>query len=557
MTQHIIYTPPNIFADVNFGLDTQTVVINESAAKGVLFKEIYFAAREVFDKRPRGYGVLAQSENKKDAPLLVIIGDYYHGIDIDIMLYYAGMGFSVFMFDYSGEGFGKTKYTFYTPETDYANYLRAGRRLNYADTNARETCYFEWSTLAHYAVTAAIGLFDNKPAKTGVLGVGTGANIAWMLAYADKRITACCNIFAAGWDVYKDKFKYGSNDLNEISEERERWLAGLSAETYAKYINIPIMLLTASNNKYTHIERAYDTMARIPDARNSFICIAPNSDGYICHYGNIRLFFEKYLLDKDITMPQKAQLGIDNTENTVALKVECGNMDDVKDINIYCSENQLNPISRAWFTYNAYKSQGVAIPKLHANDGLLFAYANITYNSGLVLSTNLCVKNKGELSRTNSIIKRSNLIYDSKMGLDCFTVFSREKPLLKDLHKDCKITLKKGPENILGICASSLATYKVGAAGCNGTEDESFKFDIYSASEQELTIYFLDKQGLDTQDYHCTTVKLKGGSIWQPVEIKKQNLKTKDGIILKSWEDVIMAAFTAEKEFLINNILWI
>ncbi|MDD4003138.1 MAG: hypothetical protein PHE12_02980, partial [Clostridia bacterium] len=365
MTQHIIYTPSNIFADVNFGLDTKTVVINESLIKGVALKEIYFAAREVFDKRPRGYGVLAQSEKNKDAPLLVIIGDYYHGIDNDTMLYYADLGFSVFMFDYSGEGFNKTKYTFYTPETDYANYMRADRHLNYADTNARETCYYEWSTLAHYAVTAALSLFDNKPAKIGVLGIGLGANIAWMLAYADKRITACCNVFAAGWDAYKDIFKYDNNDLNEISEERERWLAGLSAETYAKFINIPVMLLTASNNKYTHIERAYDTMARIPDALSSFICIAPNSDSYICYYENINLFFKKYLLNADITIPQKAQLSIENTDDLVTVKVECSNMEDVKDINIYCSENQLNPTSRAWFTYNAYKTQGVAIPKLH------------------------------------------------------------------------------------------------------------------------------------------------------------------------------------------------
>ncbi|MDD4003420.1 MAG: hypothetical protein PHE12_04410, partial [Clostridia bacterium] len=108
-----------------------------------------------------------------------------------------------------------------------------------------------------------------------------------------------------------------------------------------------------------------------------------------------------------------------------------------------------------------------------------------------------------------------------------------------------------------GICSSSLATYKVGAIGCKGFEDESFKFDIYSAFEQELTVYFLDKQGFETENYHFATVKLKGGSIWQPVEIKKQNLKTKDGIILKSWEDVIIAAFSAENEFLINNILWI
>lgn len=556
MTNNIIYTPTSIFTDINFGLDTQTVVINESLFKGVLFKEFYFAAREVLGKRPRGYGVLAQSTTNKDAPLLVIIGDYYQGIDNDIMLYYVNLGFSVLMFDYSGEGFDKTKYTFYTPETDYANYIRAERHLSYADKSARDTCYFEWAALSNYALTAALGLFEAKPQKIGILGVGTGSNIAWMQAYSDKRITACCNVFAAGWDAYKDVYKYQTDsDLKDISEERERWLAGVSAEAYAKFINIPVMLMTASNNKFTHMERAYDTMSRI--TANSFICIAANLSDYICYNGNIRLFFEKYLLNYNYIMPPKAVLGIENINGSIAVKVDLNNAEDVTDITIYCSENQLNPEARAWFSYNALKTNGMVYPKIYSSSGLLFAYANIAYKSGFVLSTNLCVKNKEELLPQQGAVKRFNLIYNSEMGKDCFTLFGSQKPMLKDLLKDCIIELKKGPEGISGISSNSLATFKVGNVNCTGIDEESFKFDIYSPQADELTVYFLDNSGFALKNYHFTTVKLKGGSIWQPVEIKKENLKTKDGIMLKSWENVVMAAFTAQNKFLINNMLWI
>lgn len=551
--QQIIYTPSNIFSDIDFTLDTETVVINESEYKGVLFKEIYFAARDIGGKRPRGYGAVAQGA-VKGTPLLVIIGDYSHRTDYDIMAYYAQLGYSVFMFDYSGEGFDKTKYTFYPAEIDYANYIRAQRRLSFVDEDARKTSYFEWAALARYAVSAALAVLENKPEKIGVLGIGTGGNIAWMLSATDKRISALCSVFAAGWEAYKEIFKYAEiNDLPGIGEERARYLAGISAEAYAKFVNIPVMLLTASNSGFTHLERAYDTIARAPSV-NTYICAAPNMRDYICHYDNIKLFFDNFLINEDSEMPKKPMLQIDMAEGKVAVKADI-NGESVSGIKIYCSENRLNPEARAWQIYDA--SKGIIYPELHSSDGFLFAYANVTYKSGLVLSTNLCVKNKAELQLSKSDIKRYNIIYNSQMGVDCFGAYCPQSEGVKDLLHKCEISVKAGPEGIFGIHAKNLATFKVGAAGFIGDPDESFKFDVYSPKEQELKIIFQDTAGLALKVSFAAAVKLKGGSIWQPVEIKKEDLKTKEGIALKSWASAAMVAFSAEDEFLINNILWI
>lgn len=553
MMQQTIYTPSNIFGDVDFGLDTEPVVISSSEYMGFLFKEIYFAARDIGGKRPRGYGVLAHS-GALSAPLLVIIGDYFHRTDNDIMAYYARRGYNVFMFDYSGEGFDKTKYTFYPPEIDYANYSRAQRRLNFVDEDARKTSYFEWAALARYAISAALNILENKPVKIGLIGIGTGGNIAWMTASSDKRVTAMCSVFAAGWEAYKDKYKYGEiNDLPDISEERARYLAGISAEAYAKFVGIPVMLLTASNNGFTHMERAYDTVARVT-SNHWYICVAANIRDYICHFDNIGLFFDSFLLNNNQVMPKKPALQIEETEGKVTLKVDCGG-EKVKDIKIYCSENQLNPETRAWFTYDA--PNGEIFPELHSDKGLLFAYANVTYQGGLTLSTNLCVKNKEELNLAKSDGKRYNIIYNSAMGVDCFGVYCPQSGGLKDLLHACEIRVKEGPEGIPGITAKNLATYKIGAVGFKGEPDESFKFDVYSLKEQELKIIFKDTSELASGAGHFAVVKLKGGNIWQPVEIKKEDLKTKEGIALKGWENAAMVAFSAEDEFLINNILWI
>lgn len=564
MTDFTIYTPSNLFSNVDFSLDTDSTVIKTAKIDGVTIKDIYFSAREIKGKRPRGYGKLGLCKDI-NAPLLVIIGDTFHSLDENIMIYYVKQNFSVLMFDYTGEDTEKTKYTFYPPEIDFANLVRADRHLNFADNNARNTCNFEWATLGHYAITAAISLLEYKNIKIGIMGIGRGANLVWMLASFDKRISACCTVFSAGWDAYKDIYKYSDdNTLRVIDDEREKWLAGVSCENYAKMITVPMLYISSTNCQDTHMERAYDTLSRIPDANNTLCCFSPKLSDIIGNFNtkNISLFFKKFLLADNIEIPKKATVNIENINGKIAVNVVCENISDIKQITVFCCEGEINPAARNWFFYPVdLTAENLTVyPKVNFSDSILFAFSNIIYKNGFTLSTNLCVKKISKFEIELPPYRRSQLLYNSEMGKDCFTVYSNNKlKLSKIFLNECSVTLKTGAGGIFGITALSdnLATYKVGDKSFKGYEDESFKFDVYSSEPQELTVYFLDKIGTGEERQHFYKIKLLGGNIWHPVEIKKQNLKTAEGHILKSWEEVSMAVFSAENEFLVNNILWI
>ena len=337
MTQNIIYTPSNIFADANLTLNSEATVIKETDISGVKLKEIYFSGREVNGKRPRGYGILATS--KPDAPLIVIIGDYNHEVCEEYVLSYASRGFSVFMFDYAGEYGSKTKYTFYPQEIDYANFSRAERHLNYADIDVRQTSYFEWVLQSYYAISACFSLLNGYTFKTGLIGIGCGADIVWMLSSFDKRISAYCTVFSAGWDAYKEIYKYSDeNTLKDISDERERWLAGISSESYAKFVNAPMLYVSSSNSAKTDMDRAYDTVSRISKDIDTFMCISARLSDYINYYNkqNILLFFKKYLQDENIILPPKANTVIKNIDDTIAVTVEEAVVQDIKKVTVFC-----------------------------------------------------------------------------------------------------------------------------------------------------------------------------------------------------------------------------
>lgn len=558
MADKEIYTPSNLFSGINFGLDTETTVIREREREGVKLKEIYFSAREVGGKRPRGYGLLAQ--NGPSCSLLVIIGDLAHGIEEDLMLSFARRGYSVLMFDYTGEEKGKAKYTFYPQEIEYANLAKAGKHLSCAEPDARATCYYEWTALSHFALSSALSLLPEN-VKVGLLGVGRGANIVWMQASFDDRVSACCTVFSAGWDAYRNKHKYGDDGtLGELDEERERWLAAISAEAYAKFVEAPMLYVTGSNSALTGMDRAFDTMARLPHPETALCCVVPRIAEHIGEAGrkNIELFFDKFLKGKDIELPKRPQAAVSASDGKISMTVTC-QKEDIHGVEVYISEGQLNPAARNWVGYKA-EPEGEGFAARHevtVSEGKLFAYANVRYKSGFTLSTKLLAADVRELGLQVPPFRRLPIIYDSDMGRDTFTIFSPKAPSLREvMFSDFEIELKKGPGDILGVGCNifRIATYKVGDRRFAAQGEESFKFDVYSPSEQELLVYAYD---LQEGHYHMCKVKLLGGGIWHPVEVNLQSLKSADGKSLKSWEGVSMIGFAAEAEFYLNNMLWI
>jgi hypothetical protein len=558
-----IYTPSTIFSGIDLTLPCDINIMNESADGAIKYRELYFSGRDINGKRPRGYGMYAHCMHVPDTPLIVVAGDAGHKIDKEFLTYYAYAGYSVFMFDYAGEDGKKTKYSFYPPEIDYANYARAGSHLYKAEPDARHTSLFEWTALASYALSAAIEVHAVPAAPVGLLGVGRGADLVWMLSAADSRPAACCTVFSAGWEAYRDVFKFDENALPEIDEERERFLAGITPDAYAKFTRRPMLFVSSTNSGVTDIERAADTLSRVPEDVYTLCGITPRLSGMTGHTNtlNIRLFFEKFLKNAGTIMPKKAVAGVENKDGAVTVSVSADSCCAVEKVTVYYSADEIKPAARNWNQISAEHSGGEYRAALPVRSfGRLFVFANVSYQSGFTVASNVVSKTAAELRLDGAPARLIPVLYNSTAGTDCFTVFSPcELPLHDIFLKECAVGLKEGPGGIKGAAPKTggLATYKIGENVYRGGGDDSLKFDVFSPEKGELSVYVLDHAGGAGEHYHTCAVSLLGGNIWQPVVLRKENLKTFEGQPLKDWGGIGMLGFLSENEFCINNILWI
>lgn len=587
MTDNTLYTPSNILSGVDISVTGEIQPLSEKTADGILQREFYFPASHGIEKPTNAYGMLCMPDGGKKYPLIMIIGNSRQSVDSEILNFFAKNGFAAFMYDYLGERKSAAKYTFYSPEKEYANIEKAGRKLQYVDTNARETAPFEWLLLANRAFLRALSFDGVDSANAGIMGIGLGANTAWMLSALCKEVKALCTVFSAGWYEYVDSFKYAAakGAMPHIDEERERWIAGLSVQAYAKYIQIPLLYMSASNSRFTDMDRTYDTLTRVA-SKNIYAYIAPGRNRTVGREGanNAVLFFRKYLNGEDIqiepyfsaeikilqgSVPQNCEPGEEaskgggnDIDNKISIKLS-GLDESVKDFWIYYSLDQVNPGTRYFYKPQIPLIKGDCVtisPQVSGSEKLIVAYAVIEYKTGFVLSLAPNVLQRQPEGAPDNI-RRNPVIYNSAMGTADFYEFYPYPPsyreiLLKDAKKD--IVILPGAGEIKGIVCKNggIGTYKISVASFAAQEEESFKFDVYSQSAQKLYVYCLDKAGYTDEHWHFATVELLGGEMWQPLEIKKQNLKTAEGHPLKGWEDISMIGFYCEGELLINNLLW-
>lgn len=568
MVNNILYTPSDILTDINLNLESDLTILSSTEKDGYIIREINFSGRDINGHRPRGYGMVCFSASKSKSQLLFILGNSKESISLDLLKYYALSGFTVFMLDYAGNDGKKEKFTVYPDSIKYANLSTAGRKLSYVDTNARETSGFEWIVLSIYALNAVLQLPEvDEDSGAGVLGIGLGANIAWMFAALDKRVKALCNAFSAGWYEYCGIYKYANENVKvEFDDERARWVAGMSVQAYSKFIDIPVMYLSGSNNKFTDMDRSYDTMARVSENAEKYIYFAPSMTNILGIAGgeNTKIFFNKHLNYQQTEKLNHAVISINTLEEGIFINLK--NIDDkIKSYKIYICEGQVNPSARYWKEPESYAEieNGEVNIKFEpkTNCKMLFAFANVNYHNGMTLSTNLAVK---DIEKFNTKFDRPNrkspVIYNSTFKQNCFVGCVPENPDYKQILMDeYLVTINQGAGKISGVGVNNggIATYKITSPIFKGEDEEFLKFDIYSPVSKEITVFCLDKAGTLEEHFHKCTIQVIGGEMWQPVEVKKQNFKTDDGQPLKSWQEISLICYYPAEGILINNLIWI
>lgn len=556
-SQKIVYSPVSLWRDfdgVSLPLDTKTEA--EFEAEGVIYTYLYFNGADYGDGVSRVYGLFARKKGKKNLPAIIIVNEPGKQINEKETAFWAKKGYAAFSFDNTGETDACNKFTVYPQSVSYANFAYSGRHMTNCDTNAKETSRYHWAVNTRRAITFAAEQECVDVSSIGLLASKDSAVVACMVAAFDDRLSACALIFGVCHQEV-EIINGQTREQLEQAEERERWFAGIAPQSYLMHMQTPFFLCIGANSSLSDLDKTYDALNLIPKETPWALWIA---DRLLDSGGES---FVKNL-DKWLTLRLKKQ--IDNAllpvvdfrvlNKKLNIIVRVPDDDEAQDIAIYFAREASKNSVRNWNKVSLQNlADGVYRAEVEVYDTTqsCYAFCNIKYRGGLVLSGNLKEINADGL-RGVLPAKKTKTLYNGQMGVGEFQVYSPSSCEETRIYDEKRLEVKNGPDDIKGVCGSCFATFALNDSKYIKNDDGLLAFDVYSKEEQELVVSVVVDYG-QNQKVYGVSQKLLGGEMWQKICLALGELKGERGRAPDGWSQCEVLCFEAQNEIILNNLI--
>lgn len=546
-----VLTPVTLWQAFDDSLPLKETKLNTYSIQSANITNVYFSGRQTEKGRVRIFGTYAEPIKPSKGSLL-LLPDVFDTVDEEMVMYFANLGYNVLCVDYRGEYHDVSNYTKYPDDVSYANYINRGRTFDYVDETANKTCWYEWVSVARYAISY---LKDKAPNnKIGIMGNKYASNICWQLAATDSRVDAAVFLFGAGWQAYDKIYKQSDDDI-EFNEERCRFLAGIDAQSYAQYVECPVLYLSSTNNETFDVERAVDTLLRVKNQNTCWRNFITTTKSVLDDHclNDVNLFFAKFLLGEKIIFPKTPTVETDIDDEDLVYTVKIDDLSNVDTVFLMTSSNDIIPSTRVWnnVLYNPQVKGNKLIYKKHIYDDSKFeiSFVAVKYLNGLTISSNFSYKKTGikSPSKVPSVIFSSTklptsfIIEDIKCNL-LGNVFAEES-----FYKHAV-----GPNDIRGIYTNSTLTSYAIKNLANYLTDESFiKFDVYTPLNETISVVLKKSSGVEFR----YTLPIIGGEFWQNINMNFIDFKDVNGIPLKKFDDIESVSIKTIGSFMINNFI--
>ena len=545
-----ILTPITLWQNFDDSLPLKETVIKTVPIGNADFNYLYFSGRQTNAGRVRIYGIYAKQKVKSLGSIL-ILPDVKDKIDQELVFHFSNLGYDVLCVDLHGEGEDFKDYTKYPSDVEYANFVKCYRSFHFVDNTAKETCWYEWTSVARYSVSFLKS--KNSDAKLGVLGIKQGANVLWQLAAMDKRVDASIFLFGAGWLAYKNLFKLEGNNI-EIDDERTKFLAGIEPQTYAQFVECPTLYLTTTNCNEFDSERAMDTILRLKNLEDSYVNFITSAKLTLDFNSlkNCELFFDKYLLNKKVMLGQP-EIEIDSDDENILFSVTATKKTEIESVNVYVSFNDINPKERIWYnaTFVSQNKSGVYkfTQRVLGECDTVIAFAVVKYTNGFTSSTNYAYK-KINLN-TSSVFP--SLIFSSSKLPSNFLVEDIKSNLIGNVFAtEDTYYLSEGPFGIYGIASeNTLTSYAVKNLIPRLNDDSFIKFDIFLKTQDTLTVSFNTVDGVK----YVYTLPLDSSDEWQNIQLTFADFKSSLGQSIKDFSKIVSISVSAQGTIVVNNFI--
>lgn len=391
--------PPALWHDYDpHAGDFKEQIVRLETQNGVLQRDSYISAY-VLGEEIRVYCRYSVKAGAKQAPGLLNVHGWMGAPAADRA--YVDAGWAVMAHDYCGRTGDRPHFTKY-PETlrhgnmdaKVAGPVRSKQLDGQFITDPRQTSDYLWYAIQRRVLSYLERQPEVDPSRLAATGYSYGGTLMWNLA-TDPRLKAVVAYFGIGYnDYYRDKqvWLYQVPYVEPPKSPGEKiLLASVAPEAHVPYITAPVLFLNGSNDHHGGHERGLESFKKFPQGVPWSFAIQARGHHDTDKIGHdAKLWLDKHVLGRDVRWPEQPKSAIRLARDGVPeLIVSPAEPDTVRKIEIYYALK--NPVSfnRAWRDAAAVRDGENWIgklPVLDVND-YLFAFANVTYDSTIVRST--------------------------------------------------------------------------------------------------------------------------------------------------------------------------
>ena len=560
-------TPTALWKNFKTDGEVKAEIIAKTVDRDLSVIHLRISGKKTADGEVGIYATLTHKAQVTLAPAIVLVQDFNTNEANALSDELAEKGYVVLAVDIAGAtdfNIGKTiegvekPYTLYPESLSYANYDKTAEDKSEIAGDASATCWYEWARVVRYAVEYL--KTQSLVEKIGIIGIGGGATPVWQVVSDSCGISCAVIVANAGWKGYRGIDKFGDTPEPQFSDDALKYIAGIEPQAYAAHVKCPLMFLAPTNSPDYDIDRSYDTVSRISAkiyAAADYSVGERRTVGVDCF--NEALVFLDAMLIKDAVLPKP--LSVKSAVAGKPLQVEVSpDKTGLKDIAVYFAEGETLPALRAWEKVSAFKESenGAYLFDYtpYAGSKTVYFFARAEYDNGMRICSGVACKKMDE-SKYEDVKQR--VLYSSRFSVGAngfYTAGENVGGIVFKTDKNSAVTVKNGPMDITGLfCPTGIVTFKINAEKYKPLQGALLMCDVFVKGGGDFKVNAIaDYFGERT--VYTAVVKLFGG-LWQNVKIEINNFKTAQGLALKTYDNIEALEFSADSDFLINNILWV
>jgi len=409
--------------DPNQG-DFKEEIVKVETKDGIFNRDSYISAY-VLGEEIRVYCRYRVNAGAVKAPGLLVVHGWMGAAEPDRK--FVEDGWAVMSHDYCGRTGSRPHFTKYPEKLRHGNMDRTvagpvraqdldGKQI----TDPKQTSDYVWYAIQRRVLSYFEQQKEVDRTRLGAMGYSYGGTLMWNLA-TDPRVKAVAAYFGIGYnDYYRDKQVWLYNvpyvEPPKSSGE-EIILASIAPEAHVPFITAATLFLNGSNDHHGGHERGLESFKKFP--KNVPWSFAIQARGHhdtekIGH--DTKFWMEKHVLGKDVIWPAhpRSEIRLD-AEGVPELVITPASPDTVRKIEMFYALKNPCSYARSWRDTPSVRQgqQWVAkMPVLNVDD-YVFGYANITYDSTIVRSTDFNAAVPAKLGKAVATDKPSSDLSDS------------------------------------------------------------------------------------------------------------------------------------------------